>query len=83
MRVGHEELEDAAVAENDAATLVDELVDVFADDRTKGGGGGGLEQMEDVARPDAALEELWSRSRALRPGLCVAAWWRRRGVVSR
>jgi len=81
LRVGHEELEDAAVTENDAAALVDELPDVFADDRTKGGGGGGLEQMEDVARPDAALEEL--RSRALRPGLCVAAWWRRRGVVSR
>ena len=59
MRVGHEELEDAAVAENDAAALVDELPDVFADDRTKGGGGAGLEQMEDVARPDAALEELF------------------------
>ena len=42
MRVGHEELEDAAVAENDAAALVDELEDVFADDRTKGVGGGGL-----------------------------------------
>ena len=40
MRVGHEELEDAAVAENDAAALVDELPDVFADDRTKGVGCG-------------------------------------------
>ena len=42
MRVGHEELEDAAVTENDAAALVDELPDVFADDRTKGVGCGGL-----------------------------------------
>ena len=42
MRVGHEVLEDAAVAENDAAALVDEFEDVFADDRTKGGGGGVL-----------------------------------------
>ena len=61
MRVGHEELEDAAVAENDATALVDEFKDVVADDRAQGAGGhaAGLEQMEDVARPDAALEELF------------------------